>query len=140
MATFTGSYQSGQPIIKIDHFDSNVYNYSTKQRPRRITIHGNDGIPYEFLLKAREDIRLDERVMQVFGLVNTLLAADSYTFQRHLHITRYAVIPLSHNSGLIGFVPNCQTMHEVVRDYRKSKNIALNIEHQWILKVTQLSV
>lgn len=37
-----------------------------------------------FLLKGHEDLRQDERVMQLFGLVNTLLANDSVTFKRHL--------------------------------------------------------
>ena len=31
---------------------------------------------------------------------------------------RYAVIPLSPNSGLIGWVPNCDTLHALIREYR----------------------
>lgn len=37
-----------------------------------------------FLLKGHEDLRQDERVMQLFGLVNTLLTNDPETFKRHL--------------------------------------------------------
>ena len=37
-----------------------------------------------FLLKGHEDLRQDERVMQLFGLVNTLLDNDPETFKRHL--------------------------------------------------------
>ena len=37
-----------------------------------------------FLLKGHEDLRQDERVMQLFGLVNTLLAGDQETSKRHL--------------------------------------------------------
>ena len=37
-----------------------------------------------FLLKGHEDLRQDERVMQLFGLVNTLLSNDPETFKRHL--------------------------------------------------------
>jgi len=39
-------------------------------------MYGSDGKEYMFLLKGHEDIRQDERVMQLFGLVNTLLAID----------------------------------------------------------------
>ena len=39
-----------------------------------------------FLLKGHEDLRQDERVMQLFGLVNTLLGNDSVTFKRHLRL------------------------------------------------------
>ena len=33
---------------------------------------------------GHEDLRQDERVMQLFRLVNTLLANDAVTFKRHL--------------------------------------------------------
>ncbi len=39
--------------------------------------------------------------MQLFGLVNTLLAHNPETSKRDLGIHRYQVIPLSPNSGLI---------------------------------------
>ena len=73
--------------------------------------------------------------MQLFGLVNTLLGIDPETFKRHLHIQRYSAIPLSPNSGLIGWVPNCDTLHQLIRDYRESKKILLNIEHRLMLQV-----
>jgi FKBP12-rapamycin complex-associated protein len=76
----------------------------------------------------------DERVMQLFGLVNTLLSADPETFKRHLNITRYSVIPLSPKSGLIGWVPHCDTLHALIKDYRDSRKILLNIEHRIMLQ------
>lgn len=41
-----------------------------------------------FLLKGHEDLRQDERVMQLFGLVNTLLDNDPETFKRHLRFVK----------------------------------------------------
>lgn len=71
-----------------------------------------------FLLKGHEDIRQDERVMQLFGLVNTLLAIDPQTSKKDLSIRRYPVIPLSQNTGLIGWVPNCDTLHQLIKEHR----------------------
>lgn len=88
-----------------------------------------------FLLKGHEDLRQDERVMQLFGLVNTLLLNDPDTFRRNLTIQRYAVIPLSTNSGLIGWVPHCDTLHTLIRDYREKKKTVLNIEHRLMLRM-----
>ena len=45
---------------------------------------GSNGKDFMFLLKGHEDLRQDERVMQLFGLVNTLLNNDPETFKRHL--------------------------------------------------------
>lgn len=53
--------------------------------------------------------------MQLFGLVNSMLGAERSTAERDLSIARYAVIPLSPNSGLIGWVPNCDTLHALIR-------------------------
>ena len=51
-------------------------------------------------------------------------------------IQRYSVVPLSTNSGLIGWVPNCDTLHALIRDYREKKKILLNIEHRIMLRVS----
>ena len=52
-----------------------------------------------------------------------------------ISIERYSVIPLSPNSGLIGWVPHCDTIHSLIRDYREKKKIMLNIEHRLMLQV-----
>lgn len=52
-----------------------------------------------------------------------------------ISIHRYAVIPLSTNSGLIGWVPHCDTLHTLIRDYRDKKKILLNIEHRIMLRM-----
>lgn len=51
-----------------------------------ILLLGSNGNDYMFLLKGHEDLRQDERVMQLFGLVNTLLINDPETFRRNLTI------------------------------------------------------
>ena len=73
--------------------------------------------------------------MQLFGLVNTLLVSDPETFKRHLSIQRYPAIPLSPNSGLLGWVPHCDTLHALIRDYRENRKIMLNLEHRLMLQV-----
>ena len=50
-------------------------------------------------------------------------------------IRRYSVIPLSQNSGSIGWVPHSDTLHTLIRDYRERKKIMLNIEHRLMLQV-----
>ena len=61
-----------------------------------MTLLGDDGREYVFLLNGHEDIRQDERVMQLFGLLNTLLQTDTKTCKKDLSIRRYNVIRLSH--------------------------------------------
>ncbi|RKP06910.1 kinase-like domain-containing protein, partial [Thamnocephalis sphaerospora] len=130
-----GTYKSDEPVVTISSFAPTLTVITSKQRPRKLSLKGSDGKDYQYLLKGHEDLRQDERVMQLFGLVNTLLQVDPETFKRHLSIRRYAVIPLSPNSGLIGWVPHTDTLHTLIRDYRESKKILLNIEHRLMLQM-----
>ena len=60
---------------------------------------------------------------QLFGLVNTLLGNSRKTAEKDLSIQRYSVIPLSPNSGLIGWKPNCDTLHQLIREYRDARKV-----------------
>ncbi|CAI9770001.1 unnamed protein product [Fraxinus pennsylvanica] len=61
-----GSYIADSPEVKIASFAPQLSVITSKQRPRKLTILGSDGKEYTFLLKGHEDLRQDERVMQVF--------------------------------------------------------------------------
>ncbi|KAK7963971.1 FKBP12-rapamycin complex-associated protein [Apiospora saccharicola] len=130
-----GTYKSGQPIVRIISFEPTVSVINSKQRPRKLIMNGSDGSAYAFVLKGHEDIRQDERCMQLFGLCNTLLAHDSECYKRHLGIQRYPAIPLSQNSGLLGWVPNSDTLHVLIREYRDTRKILTNIEHRIMVQM-----
>ncbi|KAH0926090.1 hypothetical protein HID58_018346, partial [Brassica napus] len=118
-----GTYRADAPVVTIASFPRQLLVITSKQRPRKLTIHGNDGEDYAFLLKGHEDLRQDERVMQLFGLVNTLLENSRKTAEKDLSIQR----------GLIGWVPNCDTLHHLIREYRDARKIILNQEHKHML-------
>ena len=130
-----GTYQSGKPVVRILSFARVLTVIPSKQRPRKMTMRGSDGVEYTHILKGHEDIRQDERVMQLFGLVNTLLSNDTESFKRHLNIQGFPAIPLSQSSGLLGFVPNSDTMHNLIKEYRDTRHILLNIEHRIMLQM-----
>ncbi len=74
--------QSLQPSLRV---------ITSKQRPRKLSMTGNDGRIYEFLLKGHEDLRQDERVMQLFALINTLVWNIAFTLGISSSFDRAAV-------------------------------------------------
>ncbi|KAF7308485.1 Serine/threonine-protein kinase TOR [Mycena chlorophos] len=130
-----GTYRSGHEVVSIQRFAPKLHVITSKQRPRRLYMHGSDGKEYQYLLKGHEDLRQDERVMQLFSLVNTLLSIDTQSFQRRLHIQRYPVIPIAPNAGLLGWVQGNDTLHVLIRDYREARKVVLNIEYRMILQM-----
>lgn len=65
-----------------------------------LSLLGSDGNEYPFLLKGHEDLRQDERVMQLFRLVNKLLGRVLHPIALALTYTLYTHFPL--NSSFLG--------------------------------------
>ena len=127
-----GVYRSDYTIIKITGFNKNLLILNSKQHPRKITMYGSDGKDYIFLLKGHEDLRQDERAMQLFALINTFFRIDVDTSDKFLAIKRFPVIALSNNTGLLGWVPNCDTLSILIKEYRLSYKIPLDLEQRQI--------
>ena len=123
-----GTYDPGQPIIKIHSINPSVGVIKSKIRPRKLSMIGSNGKTYTFLLKGNEDLRQDERAMQLFGLVNSLLAHSQKTAQQNLSIQRYSVIPLSPHSGLSGWRPHSDTLHLLIKEHRERNKVTPTLE------------
>ena len=129
--------------VYIHSFQSSIEIVSSKQKPRAIRLLGSNGRSYRYLLKANEDLKQDERVMQLFSLVNTVIS-DSVSSRRRsgvfpttpgietledVQLKRFAVIPLSQNAGLIEWVEDCDTLHAIIKTRREKVGIPLSLEH-----------
>lgn len=120
----------GCTTSKILRFNPQMTVIASKQRPKKISLTTIEGKNQKFLLKSREDLRLDERVMQLFTLVNVLLISDSRSSKNlGFQIQQYTVTPLRETVGLIGWVDGCHTMHELVREYRTRRDVQPGLEH-----------
>ena len=129
------NYSKLNKLVRIQKMGQILKVFNTKQHPRKISMIGTDDKEYLFLLKGHEDLRQDERAMQLFNLVNTILANDKSTSNKNLNIITYSVFPLSHNTGIIGWVPNCDTLHQLIKEHRAMNNVVISIEHRKIYKL-----
>lgn len=55
-------------------------------------------------MQGREDLHLDERLMQMLRCANTALQADELSAYRALHVRTFEVVPLGPKTGLIEWV------------------------------------
>lgn len=70
-----GQYEDDQePFVenhvKITGFKKNVLTLGSIRKPKRLTINGSNEKEYDLLVKGGEDLRLDQRVQQVFKIMN----------------------------------------------------------------------
>jgi len=68
---------------------------SSMRKPKSIVINGNDQREYPFLVKGGEDLRLDQRIEQLFVLMNEVFMKDPKCQQHNLQLRTYQVIPMT---------------------------------------------
>ena len=95
----------------------------TKTRPKRISFVGSDGKSYDYLVKGREDLRLDARVMQLFDTVNAALRRKSKRGYLPLFAKSYAVTPLADRVGLIEWIPELTSLNSLYRSWLEEEKL-----------------
>jgi len=65
------------------------------RKPKRITIRGSDEQEHPFLVKGGEDLRQDQRIEQLFDVMNIVLSRDAACSQRNMQLKTYQVIPMT---------------------------------------------
>lgn len=56
------------------------------------------------LVKGGEDLRLDQRIQQVFHMMNYCLKNDPRCHQRGLSIKNFSVVPVTNTLGVLEWV------------------------------------
>ncbi|KAJ3231552.1 hypothetical protein HDU81_003699 [Chytriomyces hyalinus] len=107
--------------VKISSFDANVLVMSSMRRPKKIVMLGTDEKEYPWLvkvgflyyiatrvlssaIKGGEDLRLDQRIEQMFGIMNELMLRNPYCARNRISLATYKVIPMSTSLGIIEWV------------------------------------
>mmetsp|Transcript_20542 Transcript_20542/g.17964 ORF Transcript_20542/g.17964 Transcript_20542/m.17964 type:complete len:80 (+) Transcript_20542:3535-3774(+) len=75
--------------ITISNFGQDVLVLGSIRRPKRITMHGSNEKSYNFLVKGIEDLRLDQRIEQLFSLMNEIFLQDTECLRRELKINTF---------------------------------------------------
>lgn len=76
---------------------------------------------YPFLLKFGEDIRQDQRIEQMFCLMNDILRNDPSCSNSGLDILTYQVIPLTSNLGIIQWINDTVPLQAFIDKSLKTK-------------------
>jgi FKBP12-rapamycin complex-associated protein len=117
-----GTYEPGKPVTMIARFSTSMDVFPSKQRPKRFAIIGSDGHEVWYLLKGHEDIRLEQRVVQLFSLLNSFIPAEMP------QIVTDFILPLSPMVGLIQWIPGSDTMFKLIREFRATRGIQTDAE------------
>uniref|UniRef100_A0AAV2L5B1 DNA-dependent protein kinase catalytic subunit n=1 Tax=Knipowitschia caucasica TaxID=637954 RepID=A0AAV2L5B1_KNICA len=97
---------------KITGFDERVKVMSSIRRPKQLIIRGDDERDHPFLVKGGEDLRQDQRIEQLFSVMNIVLSHDTACTHRGLQLRTYQVIPINTRIGLIEWMESTCTLKD----------------------------
>uniref|UniRef100_A0A8C7HZ68 DNA-dependent protein kinase catalytic subunit n=1 Tax=Oncorhynchus kisutch TaxID=8019 RepID=A0A8C7HZ68_ONCKI len=114
-----GQYNSrSKPLpeyhAKITGFDERVKVMNSIRRPKRLIVRGDDEREYPFLVKGGEDLRQDQRIEQLFTVMNILLAQNTTCAHSSMQLRTYQVVPITTRIGLIEWMENTCTLKDLL--------------------------
>ncbi|CAI4054602.1 hypothetical protein N7582_000112 [Saccharomyces uvarum] len=95
--------------------------------PKIVTFNISDGTVQKVLMKgSNDDLRQDAIMEQVFQQVNKILRNDKELRKFDLGIRTYKVIPLGPKAGIIEFVANSTSLHQILSTLHKDDKITFD--------------
>ncbi|KAK6946177.1 Serine/threonine-protein kinase SMG1 [Dillenia turbinata] len=119
-----GLTSSLEGIVTIVSYSEQVAILPTKTKPKKLVIQGSDGQNYTYLLKGREDLRLDARIMQLLQAINDFLQSSHVGRSHSLGIRYYSVTPISGRAGLIQWVDDVISIYSVFKSWQNRVQMA----------------
>uniref|UniRef100_A0AAG5CQS0 Serine/threonine-protein kinase ATR n=1 Tax=Anopheles atroparvus TaxID=41427 RepID=A0AAG5CQS0_ANOAO len=111
--------------IYIAGIEEEVTILHSLQKPRKINLRGHNGRLYTMMMKPKDDLRKDFRLMEFNAVVKQYLAQDPDAKHRRLHIRTYAVLPLNEECGIIEWISNLNTFRGIVFTYYKQHGLGM---------------
>ncbi|KAI0520945.1 phosphatidylinositol 3 [Xylaria bambusicola] len=110
-------------VITIDSFLDEVLVLNSLAKPRKLTARGSNGVNYGLLIKPKDDLRTDQRLMEFNGIINRSLKRDAESSRRQLYVRTYAVTPLNEECGIIEWVEGLKTLRDILLTIYRSRGI-----------------
>lgn len=116
-------------VITIVKFEDEVLVLGSLAKPRRLTARASNGERYHLMIKPKDDLRTDQRLMEFNGIINRALKRDALCSRRQLYVRTNAVTPLNEECGIIEWVDGLKTLRDILLNLYKARNIAPNYNH-----------
>lgn len=111
--------------VNIVSFNQSILILGSARRPKRIGIHGSDEKEYYVLVKGGEDLRLDQRIQQIFGIMNRIFNSDPECIRLSIKLKTFSIVPITKRLGLIEWISNTEPLKNIINT-ELSKHYKIN--------------
>jgi PI-3-kinase-related kinase SMG-1 len=109
---------------------NNVLVLPTKTKPKKLFFVGSNGKRYQYLFKGLEDLHLDERIMQLLSIINSMFVKLNKSECIQYHALNYSVTPLGPRSGLISWVEGATPLFTLYKKWQHREALYLASKQQ----------
>lgn len=109
-------------------FVSKVECIASLQRPKKIQFLSSSGALQTILLKPKDDLQKDARIMEIFRTIDMQFQSFEQARQRQLTIHSYSVTPLNEYCGIIEWIPNTSSFRSIIQGEYEKNGIQLVIK------------
>ena len=106
-------FSSNEAFAGVEH---EVSVMASLQNPKKVTFITSTGASRSFLCKARDELRKDNRIMELCHIMNLLLKKNQPARQRKLYTRTFCVTMTGDASGMIEWVNNVKPFRMVLDD------------------------
>ncbi len=114
----------------IHSIGNNVHVLPTKTKPKKLYFVGSNGKRYQYLFKGLEDLHLDERIMQLLAIINSMFVKLNKSESIQYHALNYSVTPLGPRSGLISWVEGATPLFTLYKKWQHREALYLASKQQ----------
>ncbi|KAL5628224.1 hypothetical protein BROUX41_002972 [Berkeleyomyces rouxiae] len=111
-------------VVTIHSFEQEVLVLGSMARPRRVIAIGSNGQKYKLLIKPKDDLRADQRLIEFNNVINKALKKDAESSKRQLYVRSYAVTPLAEEGGIIEWVDGLKTLRDILLVLYKQRGLS----------------
>ena len=114
----------------IHSIGNHVQVLPTKTKPKKLFFIGSNGKRYQYLFKGLEDLHLDERIMQLLSIINSMFAKLNKSECIQYNALNYSVTPLGPRSGLISWVEGATPLFTLYKKWQHREAIYIAYKQQ----------
>ena len=101
--------------VKMASVNKTILILGSIRKPKRIEVHGTNEKSYYMLVKGGEDLRLDERIQQLFSLMNEIFSSDTDCKSRSIRIKQFNITPMTNRLGICKWVTDTVPLKQLIQ-------------------------
>jgi serine/threonine-protein kinase ATR len=117
---------NGKYKTKIHGMADTVVVLLSLQSPKKISLIGDNGKMYNLLCKPKDDLRRDNRFMDLNRLINYVMRTDSECSSRNMNVRMYNVVPIDHSNGVIEWIDGLNGLRSICSEYYRKEGINIS--------------